>query len=870
MIGCFAPLSGASLTVSSADGPGRTGQCEPITVGLPLPRGLIQDPDRIGLVDASGRDVTVQAQPTERWPDGSIKWALIDFHATGPLEPERVYRLHLDRDGPRDPDGRADRTGDVRVTQTGDRIVVDTGAARYEMRPGTGFPFAAVTCGTAAAIEPSACALVVTDATGRSWPASITGTAVEVRGAVRSVVRLDGVVGPPDQPMMRVVARVHFFAGSAATRVAVTLHNPRRAHHAGGFWDLGDRGSVYFRDASIRIGLPAPAAAVEWMPEIGAAMETLGVPFEIYQDSSGGEHWSHPTHVNRQNTVPCTFRGYRLQAGSSRRDGRRATPAVRVPHAAGSTALMVEHFWQNFPKAIEVERGAVILRLWPQQSADVHELQGGERKTHRFTLAFGGDPMASDALFWGRAPALGAAAPRWYADAAAVPYLSPAAEDSDPRYQRLVGAAIEGPDTFDHKREVIDEYGWRNFGDIYADHENAFSRTAAPIISHYNNQYDAINGAAVQFMRSADRRWWRLMSELAAHVTDIDLYHTDLDKSAFNHGLFWHTYHYVPAAMSSHRSYPRLPGVSGGGPANEHNYAAGLRLHWLLTGDPMSRDAAIGLANWVIGMDDGRKSMFRWLTTADTGLASATQAPDFHGPGRGAGHSILVLLDGHRLTGDRRFLAKAEQLMRRCIHPADDVAALNLLDAERRWSYTVFLQAIGKYLDYKRELGEIDRLYAYGRAALLRYARWMADHEYPFLQKPEILEYPTETWAAQDMRKCEVFAHAAQHAAAPDRRRFIERAQFFFDDSVSTLLDSATRTLARPVVLMLSNGFMFVGPHAMPERASDNEESTAGFGAPTAFVPQKVTAKKRAAALALTAAALLVMALTTVVWMVVR
>jgi hypothetical protein len=36
----------------------------------------------------------------------------------------------------------------------------------------------------------------------------------------------------------------------------------------------------------------------------------------------------------------------------------------------------------------------------------------------------------------------------------------------------LVAAAIEGDDTVEHKRERIDEYGWRNFGDLYADHEN--------------------------------------------------------------------------------------------------------------------------------------------------------------------------------------------------------------------------------------------------------------------------------------------------------------------------------------------------------------------------------------------------------------
>ena len=33
-------------------------------------------------------------------------------------------------------------------------------------------------------------------------------------------------------------------------------------------------------------------------------------------------------------------------------------------------------------------------------------------------------------------------------------------------------------------------------------------------------------------------------------------------------------------------------------------------------------------------------------------------------------------------------------------------------------------------------------MYAYARASLLHYARWMADHEVPYLSRPERLEYP--------------------------------------------------------------------------------------------------------------------------------
>jgi hypothetical protein len=107
----------------------------------------------------------------------------------------------------------------------------------------------------------------------------------------------------------------------------------------------------------------------------------------------------------------------------------------------------------------------------------------------------------------------------------------------------------------------------------------------------------------------------------------------------------------------------------------------------------------IGLAQWVIDMDDGRLTVFRWLSSANTGYASQSRDGGYHGPGRGSGNSLNALIDGHRMSDHPSFLSKAEQLVRRCIHPDDDIARRNLLDVENRWFYTIFLQALGKYLD---------------------------------------------------------------------------------------------------------------------------------------------------------------------------
>jgi hypothetical protein len=330
--------------------------------------------------------------------------------------------------------------------------------------------------------------------------------------------------------------------------------------------------------------------------------------------------------------------------------------------------------------------------------------------------------------------------------------------------------------------------------------------------------------------------------------------------------LFWHTFHYVDAGRATHRSYPRVPGVAGGGPSNEHNYARGFMWHHFLTGDAISRDTAIGLAEWVIAMDDGDTTVFRWLARGPTGLASSTFSPSYHGPGRGAAYSIDALLVGHQLTGDDRFLDKADALIRRCIHPADDIAGRGLLDREGRWSYTVFLSTLGRYLDFKIERGSLDVMYAYARRSLLSYARWMAAHEYPYLDRPGELEYPTETWVAQEIWKSDVFGFAARHSDGAEHERFLERSAFFYRQSVDTLSRMPTRTLTRPVVLLLGRGFLSPYLQRHPDSLAPAPSHTlANPGTRSVFVPQKARAKQRLVALTILATTLLIVALVAIV-----
>ena len=176
---------------------------------------------------------------------------------------------------------------------------------------------------------------------------------------------------------------------------------------------------------------------------------------------------------------------------------------------------------------------------------------------------------------------------------------------------------------------------------------------------------------------------------------------------------------------------------------------------------------------------------------------------------------------------------------RRVIHPADNIEALDLLNVEHRWSYTVFLEALARYLLLKEEFAQVDFMYAYAQASLITYAKWMLQHEVPFFSKPEKLEFPTETWAGQELRKANVLRLAARHAAEPLRSRLLERGEKFSERAFSDLFRFESRSSTRSVAILLSEGLFDaylsksrLWPAPVPSKTYD-------FGLPESFIPQK-------------------------------
>src|SRR5690349_6245446 len=139
------------LTVGVRPVPARLEVCEPVTIGVPFPAGMVRDVRHIALRDEHESAVPVQALATEAWPNGSVRWALLDFCSAGTPARERSYRIAIEPATV----PAADRLPGSRIAIAADSstIVVDTGAATFTFGCGSAFPFARVSVGTTPVLD---------------------------------------------------------------------------------------------------------------------------------------------------------------------------------------------------------------------------------------------------------------------------------------------------------------------------------------------------------------------------------------------------------------------------------------------------------------------------------------------------------------------------------------------------------------------------------------------------------------------------------------------------------------------------------------------------------------------------------------------
>lgn len=784
------------------------GQSEGICkTGIPFPIGKLTSIDQLKFRQ-NETDVSCFARPLCFWQDDSIKWINLGFFHSAQNSNQYKLTISDTLDSPPQANSTSgflleNNEKEVSISTSDFRLVVDLNNLSIKLQSNCDKKnlLKIVSLGGKLLLNDDHQAIVQVS----RWN---TRTSHNLADGSSNAVELE-IEGyfeyPTNKLQLRFSTTIEIYQFIPCIRIQTTLHNPNPAKHPEGLWDLGDEGSQQFSSFTFDLAFAKDdkvkyqsSPATEWQP-VEASMS-------ITQHASGGRNWQSPVHVDKNNRVALKKNGFEISSEHNQiKHGDRATPIL---HSENGVHLTIEKFWQNFPTSIKVNNSRIQVELFPYTANSPHELQGGEKKTHTFWLNLSNRPSGLD---WVHSPPIAKPTADWLAEYNALPMFLSTVETNP--IAELIKTGLEDTNNFFTKRETIDEYGWRHFGDLYADHETAGYPGKDLFASHFNNQYDPIYGFIRQFLLTGDARWFELADDLAKHVKDIDIYHTEEDKTEYNGGLFWHTDHYLKAYTATHRSYSKLQEntaykdrAGGGGPGGQHCYTTGLTFHYFLTGDEDSRLAVLSLANWITHVYEGTGTCLELLLAFKNRHVPGLKNP-FSGQypfDRGTANYVIALLDCYQLNQDQEYLLRVEHIISNTVHPTDNINMRNLSDNDSCWFYTVFLQAICRYLQVKENNGTFDDAFYYARDALMHYADWMLANEHPYLDQPEKLEFPNDTWTAQELRKTHVLA-AAFYYSPVNKQAYLDKAKYFQDYVVTHLSASPELSYTRILALLMQN-----------------------------------------------------------------
>lgn len=541
-----------TLDVTAPVGAGR--QTWPLTTGIPFPRGARSAVDDLRLEAAAGRRAAppVQARVLSRWPDGSIRWALLDSQIELAGGEQRRYRIT--RGAP----VAAPRP--LRVEETPDAVVVDTGPLQFAIPTTRPAALDAVRLGGRDALAgPITMAMEIE---GTRHDAGVpTQVRVLERGPLRARVEMRGTYGAD----VGYVIRVDAFAGQPFVRVLHTFEHRGAA-------PLTRVGQIAM-EVPLRAAAPAGyrAGRERDAPLSGALADA---PVSIYQEDN--------LTLRRDGTV----------------EPGRSAGWIDVGDGTHGVAIAARFLWQQYPQSFHLSRAQLRYNLWAPE-ADPAAVGMGAAKTHEWVVYFhGAAAPAAEQLAALAEPLVPVLGPDAVASTAALPNsLAPAPatagflDEVRAGFERYRLHADREPwddsgnprcTGADPERRRQGFYGMFNWGDWnfpgYHDVVNGCDTWG-------NLEYDLTQVLALAYAATGDAAFHTAMTAAARHFMDVDIVHSAAPPcrcAGMNH----------PRAS---RHFTFAPGVPDPG----YTWTEGLLSYFYLTGDDRALEAANGIADYL-------------------------------------------------------------------------------------------------------------------------------------------------------------------------------------------------------------------------------------------------------------------------------
>lgn len=616
---------------------------EPVSVGVPVAAAMnLYQPYGIRVLDPLGNVIPAQFKVLTRWggvrTDATkpIRWLSATFRADVGPNATVDYQLAL-APGTYAP-------GELWATQDMNQIVVHTSPTTTFTLDRLSFSlFREVVVDGATIVAAPGGGMDFVNADGSEPVPFVTSTDLEeYQGylSTRCVVKQKGFVGP-----LAFTMRYTFVSGRSDVTVDFRLENPAAY---GLFSTTIPDGQKYFD--RLYLELPISGSGHTATSASGARSLANGALYKLEQ--------TYGTPAPLDSWAGFSFT--ESLAGATVATGGRSDGGLDVSAADRGVTVVVDRFWQNFPKSLHAQNGTLRVGLWPEygtgpayqgqyavpwnptpppdpQSLTAYRFEGGRWKNHRMVFDFHYSAprtvtQLAESVERGTKPLAGLTPGPYIRNTGAMHTLWTERKDWSnalfDRYERFYDIMVDdnAADNLSSIGKVgypqfvrrggtnggWQHYGWQNYGDL------------GWVDGYCSLHYDLTESVLSGFLRTGDYRFFDTGRDMAAYRREYGQNHATNASESWRGAQFYEKGWW-------HGSYT-LGQYS-------HNWVAGMLLHYILTGDEASREAAV--ENLAFVLRDPPKN---W-----TGYWGS----------RIPGWQINCLMDGYAYLGDPVYLTEA-------------------------------------------------------------------------------------------------------------------------------------------------------------------------------------------------------------------
>lgn len=531
----------------------------PLTCGLPMSPGLLRDAKRVRLVGPTGNNLPVQTATTGLWPDGSVRWLLVNAALPPGTPPQAKLKLVLN-----EPPVRPAPTP-LKVRRTGDAVTVDTGAVQIALGQDHSrlVDEVRLTGQTQPVLSALAPRLSVRLA-GKDTAVQAAWDKLQVveSGPVRACVELTGTLKTETKPLGRFLFRLYATAGLPTVQTRFRVFNEVKPEPYNGTID----------DAPLEV---TDLALVAQLP---------GTPRERNLGGDGGK-WVLGGNGDATLVQP-TADAFSATCGggdSIAIPGKRAQGWISSTGDNGTVQASVWRFWQQFPKSLAARGNGLEIGLFtPTKDFPAYKPRFGEAKAHDVCLTFSKAPLMKEesqtlSLLANEPPRLFDA--NWFCRSGGIALLDPQWFAHQPQ---LGEAMVEQYGDFSSDR-FPGHFGIRDFGDM---------PYRGP--QWLNGYWAMVQGTLNWGLASGEQQWLERSFEIARHIADVDAVHLPPGHPDWNE---WDGQ--TCALAPDHSVHDGLSRWAA------FQIGESLMLHHWMTGDPDSRAAALANADYIIRNDAG-------------------------------------------------------------------------------------------------------------------------------------------------------------------------------------------------------------------------------------------------------------------------